>query len=114
MSKTFFARNRDTYERVKAALRAQHPELFDGNAPKPLHVRIDREIKAAHPELTNREIYVFLSFWCRRKEYHRAMFASEQRHGLNGEPTPLKQAHRERAWRWGRVPGEPNPFVSAA
>lgn len=98
----YWAAHRATYERIKAVLRAAHPDLFDGDHPKPLRIGIKTDIRKAHPQLPRNAVNVFLKFWTRRREYHAALVASEVRYDLAGNTYGISPQHRERAERWAK------------
>lgn len=97
-------RNRPNYERVKAQVRADMPDIFSDQHPLPLKLGTHDDLVAKYTGIfTAAEISAFLVFWTQRREYHASLIQHKERHGIDGSREILTREHAEGAARLMRV-----------
>lgn len=81
-------RNRkEAREQVLSLLQLGLADLFDRENPKPLALGTRQKLAALLPEVPGWKWRAFLSWWCNRQAYLRAVAADgSKRYGLNGKP----------------------------
>jgi len=87
-------------ERALEWLTDAQPTLFTLDLPRPIKIRIDRDIMPLRPPwVSSRDLRRALKWWCAQPAYHRAVAAPEShRYDLAGESVgPVSVEHRERA-----------------
>ncbi len=115
------AREAASYFRLTAKdTRALLVEMFPAciqpqGAPKlPLKIGIDKDIRAAAPQIGGKALWIALQDYTGGKTYQRALVAGAARIGLDGQPagvvTEQEAAHaRHRLRRRPKAPGAPRP-----
>lgn len=72
------------------------PAIFNRSKPKPLAMKMKRQIKQALPQAPLKVIGAFLHYWTRRPEYLKALAAKGSiRFNLDGSPASrVSEPHR--------------------
>jgi len=63
---------------------SENQDIFDWDKPLPLAIGFRDEVNAMYPELDEKHVKQFLSWWTSRLEYLNSMLTSYSRYHLNG------------------------------
>ena len=70
--------------KIMMGLRRRYPDVFNLDNPLPLAIGIEKEIKAACPELIVKSLKMAIAIWSKREKYLLAIIKGTHRHHLDG------------------------------